>query len=54
MQIYVLDEDGRVVFEYGPDNGRGFHLDAATDVRVKVIKVITTALQFLLKVRRPP
>jgi len=49
MRLFVLDENGNVVFEFNTDGNH--HLDSSKVVQAKVIKVIMEALQFLR--RRP-
>jgi len=46
MQLYVLDDNGRVVFTLKNGN---YQLDARNAERLKVIDIVLKALRFLLK-----
>lgn len=58
MRLFVLDKNGRVVFEFNTENenedGHDYRLDSSRNVQADVIKVIKQALQFLSKKRRVP
>jgi len=48
MRLFVLDENGNVVFEFNVDSdASGYHLNSSKAMQAKVIKVIKEALQFL-------
>lgn len=53
MQLFVIDENGHVVFEFNTDHGndRGYHLNSSKVMQAKMIKTVKEALQFLE--RRP-
>ena len=45
MRLFVLDENGNVVFEFNIDSdASGYHLNSSREMQAKVIK---EALQFL-------
>ncbi len=50
MKLYVLDENGHVVFEFNTKD-HVYHIDTSVDAQAKVIKAISEALRFL-KTRR--
>jgi len=45
MRLFVLDENGNVVFEFNTDGNH--HLDSSKAMQAKVIKMILEALQFV-------
>jgi hypothetical protein len=51
MQLYVLDDEGQVVFTYHNTSGK-LQDQLPKSEQAKVIKMISEALRFLLKIRR--
>ncbi len=50
MQLFVLDEDGHVVFEFRTDGNnaiQSYHTSPSKVVQAKVVKMIAGALHFL-------
>jgi hypothetical protein len=52
MKLFVLDENGHVVFEFNAEEGLGYHIETSNVMQAKVIVMISEALRFLLKIRR--
>lgn len=46
MKIYILDDNGQVVFEFTQDAG-GFVLSVPLEVKVKVVALVKAALKHL-------
>jgi len=46
MKIYILDDNGRVVFEFS-ETGGGFALSVSQEVKVKIAALVNAALKFL-------
>ena len=46
MKMYVLDDNGGVVFEFS-ETGGGFSLSVSQEVKVKIVALVKAALKYL-------
>jgi hypothetical protein len=48
MKLYVIDENGSVVFEFSDTSG-GLRLNGSVETKVKLIRLLRAAIKFLMQ-----